>query len=167
MGNVTVVTLLVLSCFFASGLITGCHTPPIKEENSQMELDEMLSAVRNERVQFATMRPPGSAYAVLERQVVVTAPPELVQLSQTGELRVLDELVELLRDPDRAWAAEVLLAAMTRREEKMVDTFATMPDQWWESAGQTAYQRWHTWLAAERDKLVWDSENNVFVVKQE
>src|SRR5437773_9941083 len=104
-----------------------------KETDAQMELKDMLSAVRNDRIQFATMRPPGSQLATLERRVVVTAPPELVELSRTGDVEVLDKLVEMLKEPDRAWAAEVLLAAMTRKEEKLVDSFGGGPDKWWET----------------------------------
>ena len=36
-----------------------------------------LEAVRNDRVEFVTRRPPGSPFAALEREVVVTGPPEL------------------------------------------------------------------------------------------
>ncbi|HBB30367.1 MAG TPA: hypothetical protein DDZ80_26105 [Cyanobacteria bacterium UBA8803] len=128
-----------------------------------MELTDMLLAVQNERIQFATMRPPGSRYATLDRRVVVTAPPELVQLTSTGDLQVLDELVKLLQEPNRAWAAEVLLASMTQREEKMVDSFARIPEQWWDSVGKTAHERWSKWLNETREKLVWDSENKVFI----
>jgi hypothetical protein len=124
---------------------------------------KLLKAVRNDRIEFATMRPPGSPFAVLERRVIVTGPPELVELSHTGDLRVLDALVDLLQDPDRAWAAEVVLAAMTRREEKLVDSFATAAGDWWESVGQTAHERWSTWLRENRENLVWDAENQVFV----
>ena len=128
-----------------------------------MEPNHMLSAVQNDRIEFATMRPPGSTFATLERRVVVTAPPELIDLSRTGDVRVLGELVDLLKDPDRAWAAEVLLAAMTRHEEKLVDTFAATPDKWWDAVGETAHKRWSSWLKENKRNLTWDPENNVFV----
>lgn len=128
-----------------------------------MELKDMLESVRNDCIEFATMRPPNSRFVTLERRVVVTGPPELVTLSGIGNLDVLDELVKLLREPDRAWAAEVLLAAMTRMEEKIVDSFATIPDEWLDSIGNTAHERWRIWLMERREKLVWDSANKVFV----
>lgn len=128
-----------------------------------MELRKMLEAVRNDRIEFATMRPSGSQFATLERRVIVTDPSELVNLSSMGDLRVLDELVELLKEPDRAWAAVVLLAAMTWREEKIVDAFAATPNEWWDSVGKTAYERWNKWLKEKKGKLVWESENKVFI----
>jgi hypothetical protein len=129
-------------------------------------MENMLTSVRNDRIEFATMRPPGSRFAILERRVVVTNPPELVNLSKIGDPCVLDELVKLLREPDRAWAAEVLLAAMTGREEKIVDSFATAPDEWWTSIGKTAYNRWSKWLKESQGKLVWNPEKRVFLAKQ-
>jgi hypothetical protein len=134
-----------------------------KEIYVQMELKDMLAAVRNDRIEFATMRPPGSQFTTLDRQVVVTGPPELVELCAMGDVRVLDELVKLLEDPNRAWAAMVLLAAMTRREEKVVDSFAANPDDWWNSLGKAAYRRWTQWLDESIDKLVWDAKDRVFV----
>jgi hypothetical protein len=127
-----------------------------------MELKDMLSAVQTNRIQFATMRPPGSQFATLDRRVVVTAPPELVELSRTGDVGVLDKLVEMLKEPDRAWAAEVLLAAMTREDEKLVDSFSDGPDKWWEVLGETAYPHWSKWLAENKHKLVWDPEKLSF-----
>jgi hypothetical protein len=128
-----------------------------------MDLKDRLAAVRNDRIQFVTSRPPGSPFATLERRVDVTGPPELVELSHHDDVKVLDELVNLLRDPDRAWAAEVLLAAMTRREEKIVDAFARTPGEWWDSVGKSAYERWRAWLGETRNRLVWDPSASAFV----
>jgi hypothetical protein len=137
-----------------------------KEIYVQMELKDMLAAVRNDRIEFATMRPPASQFATLDRQVVVTGPPELVELCGTGDVRVLNELVRFLEDPNRAWAAMVSLAAMTRREEKIVDSFAANPDDWWNSLGKTAYDRWTRWLDESRDKLIWDANDRVFIERK-
>lgn len=131
-----------------------------------MELRDMLSAVRNDQVEFLTMSPPGSQFAILERRVVVTAPPELVELSQMGDVKVLEGLVKMLKDPDRAWAAMVLLAAMTREEEKLVDVYATNPAQWWDSIGKTEHERWSKWLKEKKQLLTWDDEDKVFVEKE-
>ena len=128
-----------------------------------MEVEAMFAAVRNDRIQLVTFRPPGSAFATLERRVVVTGPPELVKLSKTGDLRVLDQLVNLLSESDRAWAAVVLLAAMTGQEAKTVDVYAAHPDQWWDTVGSTAREYWSRWLDEEREKLVWDVEDSIFV----
>jgi hypothetical protein len=117
-----------------------------------MEMKELLAAVRNDRIQFATMRPQDSQFTSLERQVVVTGPPELVELSASRDRQVLIHLVELLRDRDRAWAAEVLLAAMTNHEGKIIDAFATTPDQWWDALGKTAYERWVIWLSQSKEE---------------
>lgn len=127
-----------------------------------MASESSVAQVYNEQIEFVTLTSPGSPFASLDRRVVVTAPPALVALAQSGDARVLAELVPLLADPARAWAAEVLLAAMTGEEAKMVDTFAARPTEWWETLGETAQARWHEWLDTRRAKLVWDQANQVF-----
>lgn len=130
-----------------------------------MTIEEMLKSVSNDRIQFVTQRPRGSNFAVLERRAIVTGPPELVELANSGDVRVLNELTKLLKDPKRAWAAEVLLASMTRREEKLVDSFASHPEKWWQEVGQTALERWSSWLNSVDGKLVWDPKEKAFVEK--
>jgi hypothetical protein len=126
-------------------------------------LEQLLAAVRSTDVEFATFRPEGSDFAILDRRVAVVAPPELAQLAAGGDRTALDRLVGLLRDPARAWAAQVVLAAMTRREEKEVEAFSGRPDEWWEAMGATAYERWAAWLAEHGDRLRWDPEARAFV----
>jgi hypothetical protein len=131
-----------------------------------MDLKDLLTFVRNDRIQFVTMSPPDAQFTSLERQIVVTGPPEVVELSRTGDVRILDKLVSLLNNPDRAWASMVLLAALTRREEEVVNAFATSPEKWWESVGKNAHDSWSKWLAESRGRLAWDSENRVFVERR-
>jgi hypothetical protein len=131
-----------------------------------MDVTALRDAVRNDRIRFATMRPPGSRYATLDRRVVVVEPPELVELSRTGDPRLLNALVDLLGDRDRAWAAEVLLAALTRREEKQVESFAAAPEEWWAALGATAQERWRSWLDGVADRLTWDANEQHFVDRQ-
>ena len=131
-----------------------------------MELKDLLSSVRNHRIQFATARSPDSQFATLDRRVLVTGPAELVELSEIGDVRVLDELVKLLREPDRAWAAAVVLANLTRREEKLIDAFAASPATWWDAVGKTAWERWSAWLGAARETLVWEPDERAFVERR-
>lgn len=152
--------------FVAACVVSGERSSRGHRKSKNMELQEKLDSVRNDRIEFLTMRPPGSQFATLERRVVVTAPPELVELSHAGDPQALEALIELLKDPDRAWAAVVLLAAMTRREEKIVDNNASHPKQWWDPIGKTAFERWSKWLRENREKLTWDSENHVFVERE-
>jgi hypothetical protein len=151
-------TICSLLLFVFVSEVEGKHKP--------MKVDEMLKSVCNDRIQFATKRPPGSTFTLLDRRVIVLSPAELVDLAASGDVRVLYELVRLLQDPARAWAAEVLLAAMTRREEKLVDTYAASPEKWWKEMGQTAYQRWSAWLNTAAPKLVWDGKEKAFLEKE-
>jgi len=131
-----------------------------------MDLNKSLTSVRNDRIQFVTMSPSDSQFTSLGRRVVITGPAELVELSSVGDLRILDELVALLKTPDRAWAAMVLLSALTRREEEVVNAFATRPENWWASVGKAAHDRWSKWLTESRGKLTWDAKNLIFVERK-
>ena len=147
----------LLSLIILGGALEGKHR--------LMNREEMLKSVRNERIQFATQRPPGSRFALLERRVVVTGPPELVELVNTGDPRILPLLTELLKERSRAWAAEVLLASLTHREEKQVDSFAACPEKWWDAVGHGAHGRWSSWMSQVAGKLAWDESERMFVEK--
>lgn len=122
-----------------------------------------LAAVQSDRIQFATYRPQGSRFSTLERRVKITAPPELVALAASGDATVLDELLPLLREPRRAWAAEVLLAALTGHDEKAVDSYARTPTAWWQSLGPRAHRYWSQILDDNRGRWTWDEKAGRFV----
>jgi hypothetical protein len=130
-----------------------------------MKVEELLKSVRNDRIQFATARRPGTRFAVLDRRVIITNPPELLELLKRNDVTVLEQLTRLLIDPSRAWAAEVLLAALTGREEDLVDSFAGDPQKWWDAIGHTAHERWSAWLSHASGRLVWDPKEKLFVEK--
>jgi hypothetical protein len=137
-------------------LLTGCKP---------MGYEKSLSGIRNSSIQLATSRPPGARMAVLERRVSVTGPPEAVELARSGDPAVLDALLPLLKDPERDWAAEVVLSAMTGREGKDVDTYQTQPEQWRQTLGAGAYDRWSRWLNSVRGHLAWDPAQQMFTEK--
>lgn len=128
-----------------------------------METDE-LHFVNNDTIEFITARPSNSNFSTLERRVIVTAPPAAVELAGSGDAQALDSLVGLLAKPDRAWAAEVMLAAMTGREAKQVDSFARSPEKWWDDVGMDAEVRWQVWLDKNRKQLKWSDAESMFVL---
>jgi hypothetical protein len=71
----------------------------------------------------------------------------------------------LLDDPARAWAAQVMLAKLTRHDEKTVDIYMRAPADWWETLGPGARTRWQRWLEEHRARLVWSADAGAFVVK--
>jgi len=156
------VALFLLVCWL-SLFLDGCQG--CGKHDQTMGLTQMLDAVTDNKIEFVTTSIDRATLPTLGRRVVVTGPPEVVKLLSIGDVRVLEELVGLLRDPHRAWAAEVVLASLTHNEEDIVNAFAAHPDQWQDSAGKNAYGRWNEWLQSSRGKLVWDPEAHVFVEK--
>lgn len=130
-----------------------------------MKISDRLASVHNDRIQLASMRPPGSRFAALERRVQVVAPPEAVQLAESGDVSLLDDLLPLLAVRDRAWAAEVMLSAMTGVEGDLVADYTGKPDAWLDGLGATAPARWKAWLDQHRAHLIWDAPSRSFVTR--
>jgi hypothetical protein len=123
------------------------------KEKVPMQLPQLLNAVTDETIEFVTTRDDRTPLPVLGRRVIVTGPPDVVRLLSIGDINVLEGLVGLLLDPNRAWAAEVVLAALTGNEADIVNAFAAHPDQWKGSVGKNAHGRWSEWLTSRRDGL--------------
>ena len=126
---------------------------------------QLVATLRSDTIQVATYRPPDSPFATLDRRVVIVAPESAKQLSTLGDPAVLDELVPLLDDPERAWAAHVLLAALTRNDEKTVDVYARQPAEWWKVFGPSARRSWQAFLDEHRGHLTWDAELGAFTAR--
>lgn len=142
-------------------LLIGCFERG--KPSLSMTRPQLLSAVSNETIQFVTTAAVDAPLPQLGRRIVVTGPPEVVELMLTDDVRVLTELVTLMSDPKRAWAAEIVLASLTRQEEDLVNAFAARPDEWHKSFGSEAQGRWNRWLKSREGKLRWDPESHVFV----
>jgi hypothetical protein len=133
-----------------------------RKRSQLMQEQQWVNAVTNQKIQFVTTGEVGAPLPTLGRRVVVTGPPEALLLISSGDVRVLHDLVSLLADPNRAWAAEVLLASLTRHDEDIVNAFASRPDQWQASLGSGAQSRWNEWLRPREGKLRWDPESRAF-----
>jgi hypothetical protein len=131
-----------------------------------MEWKKLLKFVSDKKIRFVTARPEHARFVFLDREVIVTGPPEVVRLRRTGDVEVLRGLINLLKEPGRAWAAEVVLAAMTCREADVVNVYAANRDKWCNTWGKTAHERWTKWLDEVNGKLVWDSVKEVFTIAE-
>jgi hypothetical protein len=135
--------------------------------NKPVQILQLLNAVDNKTIQFATIGDVRTGMPTIDRRVVVTGPADVVTLLSTGDVRVLQELVKLLPDPQRAWAAEVVLASLTGHEDDIVNAFAAHPDQWQDAVGRTAYGRWTEWLRSHEEALSWDHQTRIFKARTE
>jgi hypothetical protein len=130
--------------------------------NARNKKDRLVS-ISNDQIRFATAPSEETLFPTLGRVVVVIGPREAVTIAGSGDKDILRKLVAKLREPTSAWAAEVVLAAMTGHEADIVNSYAADPKGWWESLGKTAYERWSKWLHEVESNLVWDPQRKVFV----
>jgi hypothetical protein len=127
------------------------------------DVPKALDQVRNACVEFVSSRPAGAKTTALERRIDVTGPPALVALLREPDLRLLQQLIHLLGDEHRAWAAHVLLASLTGHDAKNVELYASAPERWWHDFGASAVARWQAWLDQQAAHLSWDTQERLFI----
>jgi hypothetical protein len=104
-------------------------------------------------------------------KIIIEKPSELIQLSNTNDFRVFDELLRLLNYRDRAWAAHVLLSRMMGitllEAESYVlnnkvnlytyDVKSISPEKWWEIEGKTLHAKkaWITYIRKYKPFMKW------------
>ncbi|MGB7414487.1 MAG: hypothetical protein WA902_09790, partial [Thermosynechococcaceae cyanobacterium] len=91
-------------------------------------------------------------------RIFILDSPKIYWLSNTSDPKVLDALVQLLDVPDRAWAANVILAKMLGKAN--LGDFKIREDkaeQWWEIEGKTgkAKQEWAAYLEKVKPTMKW------------
>jgi hypothetical protein len=104
-------------------------------------------------------------------KIIIEKSSELIQLSNTNDFRILDELLRLLNYRDRAWAAHVLLSRMmglTLIEaesyvfNRQIDLYtydvkSVSPEKWWETKGKTLHAKkaWITYIRKVKFATKW------------
>jgi hypothetical protein len=104
-------------------------------------------------------------------KIIIEKPSELVQLSNTNDFRILDELLKLLNYRDRAWAAHVLLSRMMGLTLIVAESYvldnqvglytydvkSISPEKWWETEGKTLHAKkaWITYIRKVKHATKW------------
>lgn len=127
-----------------------------------MKWKPFINTVNNKTIRFATFRPPGSSFATLERQIKITAPDSVVELIRLADTSLLPSLIEFLKTPKKAWAAEIILTAITETDGKILESFSGNPSTWWGTIGVNAFNKWNTWYSKNKNKIVWDEKMQIF-----
>jgi hypothetical protein len=133
-----------------------------------MPSTDQLTAIRNDNIKYATYTPPadrGKTPPGLYRQVFVLAPPEAVALTRSADMHAFDVLVPMLDDPDRNWAAAVMLSTLTGHFASDVIAFENAESFKGSVGERDARKNWETWLAEHRANLQWDAERHQFRAK--
>ena len=173
-ARTAIVTIMFLSCGKGPAPKNTTELPAIPRDaglptadgsSMQQASDADLLIIRNDAIQFANYRPPGATLPTRGRKIMIIGPPEAVRLARSGDLHLIDRLLPLLADPDRAWAAEVMLSAMTGHDSDLVLDYEKEPSEFFKDFGEGLEQAWQKWLAEVRDKLQWDDTVHRFVVK--
>jgi hypothetical protein len=97
---------------------------------------------------------PGYPRLLTQDVIQIENPPELVELSNIPDQRILDELVKLLDEPNRGWAAHILIGKLLGHYAVSFDS----KEKWWEEEGKTgkAKQAWTTYIQKVKPTMEWD-----------
>jgi hypothetical protein len=150
----------VMIHFLLIGLLAFNLCKPLKTYT--MKWKPFINAVSNKTIRFASFRPPESPFATLERQVKVTGPDSVLELIRFADTSLLPSLIEFLKTPEKAWAAEIILTAITETDGKILESFSLNPSKWWDAIGLNAFTKWNTWYLKNRDKIKWDEKLQIF-----
>lgn len=153
--------------------------------NQNCRWKPLLESVRNANLQFREENIPtlsrdeirGPAedglppWPTQNYKIIIEKSSELIQLSNTNDFRIIDELLRLLNYRDRAWAANVLLSRMmglTTIETELyvldnkVDLYtynfkSVSPEKWWEAEGKTLHAKkdWITYIRKFKPLIKW------------
>jgi hypothetical protein len=95
-----------------------------------------------------------------DNRVFILNSPKIYWLSNTNNPKILDELIQLLDVPGRAWAANVILAKMFGKASLGdFDIRVNKASQWWETKGKVgkAKREWAAYLKQVRSTLRWSN----------
>jgi hypothetical protein len=97
--------------------------------------------------------------------IKVISPPDAVALTQKGDIALLYQLVELLDNKNRGWAAFILLAQITSNDKRIL---SSNPNRWWSEQGQNGREkkRWSGFLKAMGKDLYWNPQKGYFMYRE-
>jgi hypothetical protein len=92
-------------------------------------------------------------------RIVIRNSSELIQLSNIGDIRVIEELVKLLDVPGQGWAAQVLIWKMMGRPN-----VSSTAEKWWQAEGQIgkAKKDWAAYIQKVKPSMRWNKERQYF-----
>jgi hypothetical protein len=150
--------------------IQGCPWKPLLEavQNSKLKFreEEIIVLSPNEYRPISIGLPPRPA---VRFRTIIEDSPELIQLSNTNDTRIFDDLLRLLNYRDRAWTANILLGKMMGLPPlnieaevllNKVDNYdfkSVSPEKWWEVEGKTlrAKKAWITYIRKVKPTMKW------------
>jgi hypothetical protein len=100
--------------------------------NGSSKMDEkriLLDCLGNDKIRFATYIPKDSHFISIGRKIKILGPQEALRIAQYGEDAIPD-LMELLYDDKRDWAANVILSSITGRDALILSVYADDYEKW-------------------------------------
>jgi len=121
-------------------------------ENAMVSI---LENVQNDRIRYATALPEGSPFVSAGREIKITAPIAILGSFQPGAEHLVPKLIALFDSPDRDWAANLLLYALTGRDAMLLGGFETNIAKWRDRQKELDRRYWIGWWEENQGRLEW------------
>ena len=106
---------------------------------------ETLNSLSNKTIQFGTYIPEDSPFVSVGRKIKIKGPEEAIKIMQHGE-QMIPDLIRLLHDDERDWAANVILSSITGRDALAVSVHADDYEKWKKTQKKRDVIYWENWL---------------------
>lgn len=110
----------------------------------------LLNYLNNKTIQFATYMPEGSPFISIGRKIKIMGPENALKITQYGE-QMIPDLIKLLHDDEKDWAANVILSSITGRDALIVAVFADDYGKWKKNQKKYDIIYWNNWLDERKD----------------
>ena len=108
--------------------------------------EALLGSLDNTTIRFATYILDHSPFVSIGRRIKILGPEVALRIADYGE-GIAPDLVELLHDEERDWAANVILSSIAGRDAVIVSAYADAVPRWRKAQKQNDVAYWRKWLA--------------------
>jgi hypothetical protein len=117
-----------------------------------------VEKLRNDSIQWATERPPGSPFVSAGREIRILEPFGLEAAAQSPNALV-PALLACFDDADKDWAANLVLYALTGRDALPLSAGEGKIEDWRRGGKASDRRYWLAWWSANQGRLQWNGQH--------
>jgi hypothetical protein len=138
--------LRTTSIFLISGIIilSNCSS-------NDKEKQQLLNILNNNTIEIGSHIPEGSKFTSIGRKIIIAGPEEAKKLLKYKET-IIPDLINLLNDNRKDFAANAILYALTDRDALSITVYSKDIDGWREHMKNAEIEYWNNWIKTRPDQ---------------
>ena len=113
-----------------------------------------IQELQNNSIRYATERPAGSPFVSLGREIRILAPAADLKALAKSQTGFVPALIGCFDTPDKDWAANVVLYALTERDAMLLTAFEDDIDKWRKTQKDKDRAYWVSWWSTNRGRVL-------------